>query len=404
MCSSKESWEHFLFVPRTPPQRVARAARHMSFLSVRSDEARRSSACHGRMSSRCITSRTGTAVPLPSASAGARRRATAAAGDGLAAAAAVLAGAAGFTGVGAAAAGITASMMVPPVPPPIPLDQARGTVRPSEQGAEEAEQDRGGSGPRDPSSIVQALLPGFDTDTFIWRISMLQLAEYVGALMLGNKFGSPKLCSLYLLGASWGPAIASGGIWRLFFPIMLHANALHIFFNLFFQMRIGFNMEKQFGRKKFVLLYLFCGFLGNLLSVVNDPMKLAVGASTSGFGLLGVWAAEVFLTWELLGGSRSRIFLWFAFMILSCVMMSQLSPSVDFMGHLGGALAGFLFAIIFADMREEHQPPWYAAAKSWARIIAATVIPFGLLKAIALGPDGPIPYCGAIFHPRVLPF
>ena len=27
--------------------------------------------------------------------------------------------------------------------------------------------------------------------------------------------------------------------------------------------------------------------------------RLAVGASTSGFGLLGVWAAEVLLTWDL---------------------------------------------------------------------------------------------------------
>ena len=94
------------------------------------------------------------------------------------------------------------------------------------------------------------------------------------------------------------------------------ANALHIFFNLFFQMRFGFGMEKQFGRRKFCLLYMFCGFLGNLISVALDPMKLAVGASTSGFGLLGVWAAEVLLTWELLGESRARIFLWFAFMQL----------------------------------------------------------------------------------------
>jgi hypothetical protein len=130
----------------------------------------------------------------------------------------------------------------------------------------------------------------------------------------------------------------------------LHANTLHIFFNVFFQLRIGFGMEKQFGRKKFTMLYLFCGFLGNLLSVVMDPMKLAVGASTSGFGLLGVWAAEVLLTWEMLGASRPRVFLWFAFMIVSCMMMSQISPNVDFAGHFGGAFAGFLFAIIFATV------------------------------------------------------
>merc|ERR1719188_2318926 len=208
------------------------------------------------------------------------------------------------------------------------------------------------------------------------------MVEYVGSLMIGSAFaGTPKLCSLYLLGASWGPAIASGAVWRLFLPMLLHANALHIFFNIFFQLRIGFGMEKQFGRRKFCLLYLFCGFLGNLLSVVSDPMKLAVGASTSGFGLLGVWAAEVLLTWELLGTSRSRMATWFLFMVASCVMMSTLSPSVDFMGHFGGALAGFLLAIMLADMQEEHRPEWYGKAKTSAKRATALIIGLSLLKA-----------------------
>ncbi|OLP84330.1 Rhomboid-like protease 3 [Symbiodinium microadriaticum] len=253
-------------------------------------------------------------------------------------------------------------------------------------------------------SLLDALLPNFNTDTFIWRVSMLQITEYIGSLLLGSAYGSPKLCSLYLLGASWGPAIAQGAVWRLMLPMMLHANALHIFFNLFFQMRIGFGMEKQFGRRKFCLLYMFCGFLGNLISVAVDPMKLAVGASTSGFGLLGVWAAEVLLTWDLLGESRSRVFLWFAFMVTSCIMMSTISPNVDFVGHFAGMLAGFLLAIILADMQEEHQPAWYDKAKMTAKNITALIVIASLVRAITLGPDGPIPYCGTIFHPRRLPF
>merc|ERR1712060_432080 len=149
-------------------------------------------------------------------------------------------------------------------------------------------------------------------------------------------------------------------------------------------------------------LYLFCGFLGNLLSVVVNPYKLAVGASTSGFGLLGVWIAEVLLTWELLGENRGRMLMWFGFMLLSCVAMSTLSPSVDFMGHFGGALAGFLMAIILADMREEHQPEWYGKAKNTAKNMTALLVLLGLIKAITLGPDGPIPACGSILFPRQL--
>ena len=44
-------------------------------------------------------------------------------------------------------------------------------------------------------------------------------------------------------------------------------------------------------------------------------------------------------------------------------MMSTISPNVDFVGHFAGMLAGFLLAVILADMQEEHQPPWYHKAK-----------------------------------------
>jgi len=353
MCRSKEAWEHFIFVP-LPQSRLTKTSLVPYVQHRRADE-----------SGATTTALQDAVVALGLAGAGAMG-----------------------TMLAPSAAFLKLAMMVPPPPslPPAAPPLSAAVATPQQ------------------FSLLDTLLPNFNTDTFIWRVSMLQITEYVGSLLLGSAYGSPKLCSLYLLGASWGPAIAQGAVWRLMLPMMLHANALHIFFNLFFQMRIGFGMEKQFGRRKFCLLYMFCGFLGNLISVAADPMKLAVGASTSGFGLLGVWAAEVLLTWDLLGESRSRIFLWFAFMCTSCIMMSTISPNVDFVGHFAGMLAGFLLAVILADMQEEHQPPWYNKAKFTAKNVTALIVIVSLVRAITLGPDGPIPYCGTIFHPRRLPF
>mmetsp|Transcript_14366 Transcript_14366/g.26148 ORF Transcript_14366/g.26148 Transcript_14366/m.26148 type:complete len:392 (+) Transcript_14366:90-1265(+) len=391
MCS-KEAWEHFIFVPRLPHRRIercaARSADYSQFLRVCSRpvvpfEDAQEDRCSG-----CATSQSSKSIVKASASGGSKTGEASlalisTAATTLTALAAAAITAKGVAGVAAVKMGMMPAQMIPAGLPPTRDDVAM-------------EAGRGG--------FLDLLFPGFDVNTFVWRVSMLQIAEYIGSLLMGSTFGAPKLCSLYLLGASWGPAIADGAVWRLFLPIMLHANALHIFFNLFFQLRIGFGMEKQFGRRKFCLLYIFCGFLGNLLSVSFDPMKLAVGASTSGFGLLGVWLAEVCLTWELLGGSRPRVFLWFAFMVLSCVMMSTISPNVDFVGHFGGAAAGFLMAIILADMREEHQPSWYGKAKTAAKNTAALMILVCLFKAITMGPDGPVPFCGNILHPRQLPF
>eukprot|EP00930_Biecheleria_cincta_P069991 TRINITY_DN5765_c0_g1_i1.p1 TRINITY_DN5765_c0_g1~~TRINITY_DN5765_c0_g1_i1.p1 ORF type:complete len:391 (-),score=74.11 TRINITY_DN5765_c0_g1_i1:21-1193(-) len=390
MVCSKEAWEHFIFVPHTPPKRISRAAAGGGFLQSCRPGTGVTSQCR-----RASEQERGTQLAKKSCPASRDR-------DRQDAIVGVLGLAAGATAATLApgAAFLKLCMMIPPPPslptPVPPLSAATATQQQQQLQLQPSREPQGG--------FLDVLLPNFNTDTFIWRVSMLQITEYIGSLLIGSAYGAPKLCSLYLLGASWGPAIAQGAVWRLMFPMMLHANGLHIFFNLFFQMRIGFGMEKQFGRRKFCLLYMFCGFLGNLISVSVDPMKLAVGASTSGFGLLGVWAAEVLLTWELLGESRPRVFMWFAFMVTSCVMMSTISPNVDFVGHGAGMLAGFLMAIILADMREEHQPQFYGKAKWMAKNTTFVLVAGCLMRAITLGPDGPIPFCGTIFHPRQMPF
>lgn len=117
-------------------------------------------------------------------------------------------------------------------------------------------------------------------------------------------------------------------------------------------------MEKQFGKSKMQLVYLVCGLIGNLISVMLDPFKLSVGASTAGFGLIGVWVAEIVLSWELLGVNRDRTLIWILFMLVSVTSMSGMTPNVDLYGHFGGAFGGFLVAILMADMKEDQRPTW----------------------------------------------
>merc|ERR550534_2389686 len=117
-----------------------------------------------------------------------------------------------------------------------------------------------------------------------------------------------------------------------------------------------------------MLLYVSCGLIGNLISISLDPFKLAVGASTAGFGLIGVWLAEILLSWELMGQNKDRTLVWILFMLVSVTSMSSMTPNMDLYGHLGGALGGFLMALLMADMNEEHKPEWYDSSKRYAMI------------------------------------
>jgi membrane associated rhomboid family serine protease len=255
-----------------------------------------------------------------------------------------------------------------------------------------------GAAPPHEEHFMELIFPGFDPNSFIWRISVLQLLNFWLSIWLGNTQGMPSTCSLYTLGASWGPAITTGQVWRFITPIFLHANTMHLFFNLFFQLRIGFGMEKQFGQPKFIAIYFLCGVLGNLLSVCVDPYKLAVGASTSGFGLIGVWLAELLLTWHRLGPARSRALVWITFMVTSVVTMSVIAPTLDIYGHLGGALAGFLLGCWIADAPEEQQPEYYFQVKRAAATVLALYFGLGFSKILLFSPNFPLPNCNNILH------
>ena len=244
-------------------------------------------------------------------------------------------------------------------------------------------------------SFAELIFPGFDGDSFIWKMSVWQIAEFLFSVAAGQDRGSPSTCTLYNLGASWGPSIASGQIWRLILPMTLHANMMHLFFNIFFQLRIGFGIEKQFGWKKFVTLYGVCGILGNLISVAADPYKLAVGASTAGFGLIGVWMAEIALSWHVMGPNRDRTMVWIAFMLSAVVMMSTSTSNVDLFGHLGGALAGFLVAVLLSDMPDQYKPVWYDEFKRLCKVALGAIVIGCAGKVFMLTPHGPLPQCGA---------
>ena len=60
--------------------------------------------------------------------------------------------------------------------------------------------------------------------------------------------------------------IASGQVWRLLTPLLLHGSPLHLFVNCMSLNNLGPVVERQFGREQFMAVYLGAGLLGNFLS------------------------------------------------------------------------------------------------------------------------------------------
>uniref|UniRef100_A0A7S1RWF7 Rhomboid-like protease n=1 Tax=Alexandrium catenella TaxID=2925 RepID=A0A7S1RWF7_ALECA len=190
-----------------------------------------------------------------------------------------------------------------------------------------------GQGPRQ----LQSVFPGYSDAPFLLGVSALQCLAFGGTLLVGHVGLLPTTCSLYLLGASWGPSVAVGEVWRLALPLLLHGSLPHLAVNVLFQLRVGMGLEREMGSKRFALMYVLSGVFGNIVSAACDPWKLAVGCSTSGLGVLGGNFAAVIIRW---GERPSQLYTWLIYLGLLTITSFDASSHTDVYAHAGGFVGG----------------------------------------------------------------
>lgn len=194
----------------------------------------------------------------------------------------------------------------------------------------------------------------------------------------------------FVLGGKINHLIIAGQFWRLITPAFLHSNIMHIGFNMYALTILGRRLERTYGHGRFLLLYLLAAFGGNVLSFVLSPTP-SLGSSTGVFGLLAAEAVFIYQNRRLFG-QRTRNMLSNILMILFINLAIGLSPNsnIDNFGHLGGLLAGFLFAslggpkwvvegispfLLIKDSRPKREV-WVAVAVVLVGFVVMAGIPF----------------------------
>jgi rhomboid protease GluP len=133
-----------------------------------------------------------------------------------------------------------------------------------------------------------------------------------------------------------------GQLWRLFTPALLHGSIPHIFFNMYALYSIGIGLEKYFGRRRYLLLYVLGAFTGNVTSFLFTT-GYSVGASTAIFGLIGAEAVFLIQNRKMFAGQFNRAIGNVAFVILINLFLVGSLPGIDNWGHIGGLIGGVMF-------------------------------------------------------------
>ena len=161
-------------------------------------------------------------------------------------------------------------------------------------------------------------------------------------------FGDPAPNRIFSDFALFGPAISvDHEYWRLITGGFLHANLLHIGFNMYLLYVLGQMLEPVLGSVRFALVYFASLLAGSFGALLLEPTSVTVGASGAVFGLMGAAFFEM----------RSRGIDPFQTgiggLIVINLVFSFVLSNISIGGHIGGLIGGSLatLAMIEADKR-----------------------------------------------------
>ncbi|MFA7515244.1 MAG: rhomboid family intramembrane serine protease, partial [Bacilli bacterium] len=165
------------------------------------------------------------------------------------------------------------------------------------------------------------------------NIIMYLLMETIGK-------GSNDPLTLLRFGALLAPLVRGGQYLRLITSAFLHVGLIHLFFNNYILYIIGSQIETFFGKSKFLLIYLFSGITGALMSMLFTN-AISAGASGAIFGLLGSL---------LYFGYHYRVYLGNTMqtqivpLIIINLFLGFIIPGIDNAAHIGGLIGGISMA------------------------------------------------------------
>ena len=180
--------------------------------------------------------------------------------------------------------------------------------------------------------------------------------------------------------------IRQGQLWRLLTPALVHGSITHIGFNMYALLSFGTGLERHFGHKRFLALYVLGAFTGNVMSFLFVSNN-SLGASTAIFGLLGAEGVFLYQNRKLFAGQfKSAISNIIFIAVINLFVIGSL-PNIDNWGHIGGLLGGTMFAWFASPLWaiEGIQPMLHLVDKRSERDVitgaALVLLVFGALAA-----------------------
>lgn len=176
-------------------------------------------------------------------------------------------------------------------------------------------------------------------------LSVINIAVFFILTMFGD---TEDAVFMLQHGAMYEPNIIEGHeYYRIFTCLFLHFGITHLLNNMVLLGALGWNLELEIGKVRFVIIYFASGIIGNIVSLFYDltleQPAVSAGASGAIFGLMGALLYVVIANRGRLGRLSGRGML---VMVILSLYFGLTSTGVDNLAHIGGLVSGFLLAVL----------------------------------------------------------
>lgn len=163
-------------------------------------------------------------------------------------------------------------------------------------------------------------------------ISVIFILMYI----FGN--GSTDIKTLY----NFGGLVKDGNYLRLIISIFLHIGFIHLVMNAWALKILGEQTEKFYGHIKMVIIFLYSGIIGNLLSIIlMGDNVISAGASGAIFGLMG---AILYFSLNQRTYMAEALKKEILPVIIINIMLGFMISGINMYAHIGGLIGGMLIS------------------------------------------------------------
>lgn len=232
---------------------------------------------------------------------------------------------------------------------------------------------------------------------FIMLVSVIEVMCFVYHLITNPTNSSVPIDSIFIYRPD-----KKHEIWRFLLYMLLHAGWFHLTFNLIVQVLIGIPLEMVHGSGRIACIYLAGVLAGSLGTSIFDSNAYLVGSSGGVYALLAAHLANIMLNYSNMeyGIVRLLAILLFASCDVGFAIYSRYEsepfatgvPSVSFVAHVTGAVAGLTIGLIVLKNFEQklhEQLLWWIALGIYCACIIFAII-FNIINSgnnVAMGDD-----------------